>query len=315
MRTNISRRNIQAIRQLYSRHSTTSTTSAPSASSSSFGIDLYHASKKHVAFLQAAHHAGVSTSLPSRHSFQRYEKCWLPLLASVHKERIGDFDKLIPPLDVAWIWHCHRLAPKTYAKACKDLYDVPVPLDNPMTSFLFAEKESDLSLISDARIEKIKFTRQLWEAKFPSEPFFIFYDTDNLPSYTTAEEGGITVESLPPQNNSSATDANRALLLQKGKELLFKVIPKKIKNKMESPDSSSNEEGQKDYGVINGFDVLAACMRQSPFLWQVSQPSFRQKDFLWKGVENYHKFLKLMKKHPDEFLVPHYQVKSERASY
>ena len=41
----------------------------------------------------------------------RYEKIWLPFYAKhCHNH------KLYPPVDIAWIWHCHLLCPTDYAK-------------------------------------------------------------------------------------------------------------------------------------------------------------------------------------------------------
>jgi len=42
----------------------------------------------------------------------RYEVCWLPLLAS----QVKGGSALVPPLDCAWIWHCHRLNPVSKLK-------------------------------------------------------------------------------------------------------------------------------------------------------------------------------------------------------
>jgi hypothetical protein len=87
---------------------------------------------------------------------RRYETLWLPLLASQaikeatklsqqaktgEKQEDGTaaaasssstgtaaavaaaelFPSMVPPLDVAWLWHCHRLAPRSYAKASREV--------------------------------------------------------------------------------------------------------------------------------------------------------------------------------------------------
>jgi len=69
-------------------------------------------------------------------SIQRYEKYWLPLLASLStdehffdysssasnpnkKAEYGSKMKYAPPTDIHWVWHVHMLAPASYIKDCK----------------------------------------------------------------------------------------------------------------------------------------------------------------------------------------------------
>ena len=50
-----------------------------------------------------------------REALRRYETVFLPLLASW-----GDAAApLVPPLDCAWLWHCHKLDPVAYARDCQ----------------------------------------------------------------------------------------------------------------------------------------------------------------------------------------------------
>jgi hypothetical protein len=50
----------------------------------------------------------------------RYERFWLPLCVNLelNGKRSDDF---YPPLDVAWVWHCHLLAPVQYRKDQKKI--------------------------------------------------------------------------------------------------------------------------------------------------------------------------------------------------
>ena len=48
-------------------------------------------------------------------AIRRYERLWLPLLAA-HGRDGGDGAGLAAPLDVAWVWWCHSLAPHPYRK-------------------------------------------------------------------------------------------------------------------------------------------------------------------------------------------------------
>ncbi len=47
----------------------------------------------------------------------RYTHVWLPMLAG-HP----DPTSLVPPLDVAYVWLCHRLAPERYAAYCRSQF-------------------------------------------------------------------------------------------------------------------------------------------------------------------------------------------------
>lgn len=78
--------------------------------------DLIFNSFKHIFFLRSIHSFGVSHQRPSNESLRRYCDLWLPLL-SAHPNV-----KLIPPPDIAWLWHCHRLAQKDYVTYVKETF-------------------------------------------------------------------------------------------------------------------------------------------------------------------------------------------------
>ena len=46
----------------------------------------------------------------------RYEKLWLPLMVRNPNKL------LVPPIDIAWVWHLHRLAPLRYAAYCRERF-------------------------------------------------------------------------------------------------------------------------------------------------------------------------------------------------
>ena len=59
-------------------------------------------------------------------AIRRYERLWLPLLAA-HGRDGGDGAGLAAPLDIAWVWWCHSLAPHPYRKVrcecfCRSLW-------------------------------------------------------------------------------------------------------------------------------------------------------------------------------------------------
>jgi hypothetical protein len=52
-----------------------------------------------------------------KESLRRYERLWLPLIAQQQAVAGGPhgYSHLVPPLDVALLWHLHRLQPEAYA--------------------------------------------------------------------------------------------------------------------------------------------------------------------------------------------------------
>jgi len=88
-------------------------------------FDLVQASINQIEFLedvQALPQLFESTYIEQ--AIYRYESLWIPLL-SISSESVKD--TLYPPIDVAWIWHCHLLCPTKYAydmkKLCAQILD------------------------------------------------------------------------------------------------------------------------------------------------------------------------------------------------
>jgi hypothetical protein len=56
-----------------------------------------------------------------KESLRRYEKLWLPLVAQQQAVAGGPqgYSHLVPPLDIALLWHLHRLQPEVYAADCR----------------------------------------------------------------------------------------------------------------------------------------------------------------------------------------------------
>ena len=137
--------------------STTTTKSSP------FSVDLIENSLKHKWFLRTIHELGISLTRPCKHSLLRYVDCWLPLVDK-HPST-----PLIPPPDVAWLWHCHRLAPKDYEEYVVGRFGHLLDATFPFSlQYAHAEHYSQESLT----------TRDLWTKYFPDEPFFVEDDVD-----------------------------------------------------------------------------------------------------------------------------------------
>ncbi len=237
--------------------------------------DLVTESKRQIKFLQNLHKNGVTLAEPSYESFRRYRALWLPLVFEEHK-RFHDTDqedtmRLIPPPDIAWMWHCHRLAPYRYAAYVKKRFfakeismDTPSKkgklyvLDAPLP-FSFQLKDNNNNGTLDLEgggpdAASCEYTIKRFESMFPNEPFFLNTQSQNLGT-----------KALPQNTNNNIT--------------------------------------------MEGFDLMGSCERQSAFLWQVSGERFRDDAFLLEGVSNYLKFVQLMGQDPrPQYLVPTYQI-------
>ena len=77
--------------------------------------------RSHVSFLRTVHVYDGRVGLydgPALEAALRRYLAWLELIAG----RDAKAPALVPPIDVAWVWHCHRLAPLRYAAFCEDRY-------------------------------------------------------------------------------------------------------------------------------------------------------------------------------------------------
>jgi Glycine-rich domain-containing protein-like len=132
--------------------------------------DLITEALKHVAFLRGLHELSITITKPSRKSLDRYLNYWLPLVAAHHHHPHNDKDEkespsLIPPPDIAWLWHCHRLAPARYEKHVQHRFQRLVE-PTPRDAFHFQ--------IQDDQRVQAQQTRSLWDHRYsPNEPFFL----------------------------------------------------------------------------------------------------------------------------------------------
>ena len=152
-----------------------------------FACDLVEMAKLHVQFLKTAHVLGYSISRPKKESIRRYDELWLPLMANLNKMNLqSDGGKepieFVPPGDIAWIWHCHRLAPYQYTKYVQRRFGLsPGDMLNAYPPF-------SLQVDNEEGNERSQ-VRDLWYEHYPDEPFFLKeeetgkVDTDDKTSY------------------------------------------------------------------------------------------------------------------------------------
>jgi Glycine-rich domain-containing protein-like len=124
---------------------------------------LVEHAKKHKIFLERLHEIGVSTSVMNSESIRRYELLWLPL---VYQYSFSTDQKLLPPPDIAWLWHCHRLAPKEYVSHIRNKFGQGAVVEaNPPFAFQLQESDNQNSIAYT--------TRQIWNDLYPNDVFFL----------------------------------------------------------------------------------------------------------------------------------------------
>ena len=255
-----------------------------------FQDDLVACAHRQLLFLTLLHSQGISIPRPKVASLRRYIHLWLPLVAK-HNNPSNDDDnddavELIPPADVAWLWHVHRLAPSQYKHHIRSTglvdskegyLDANPPFSLQFVGIHVAGSELDGGTGPSANTESLfdefdieapsaafsstekstpeSVTRELWRKEYPSEQFFL--------------------EDCDRECTASLTD----------------------------------ELDGDDEALVSGYDLLSAAERQSSFLCQVSRSCFRQDKFLREGVDRYHKFLLLWKSATKiHSLIPTYQI-------
>jgi hypothetical protein len=241
--------------------------------------------KKHLEFLRGLHALGITMIPVTNKMLDRYVNRWLPLLADQRREIATDASTsssltMIPPPDVAWLWHCHRLAPKNYEAYSLLQFGFVV---EPRPSFAYQldgdavnqgsdheesimpKIETDGEMMSVEMAEAAAFTRKQWSRMFPSDPFFLSLEDDD-----------------------------------EGCHFLNDPNVKKV---------LSNEEFiLKWRKTLCGYDLIASAGCQASFLWQVSGPRFSDDAFLEAGIKEYCKFLLLKNDGKSLPLVPTYQI-------
>jgi hypothetical protein len=264
--------------------------------------DLVPLSKYHMEFLKSLHVDGTTLTRPSHESLRRYSDLWLRL---VYEEECSQQSPLllIPPPDIAWLWHCHRLAPRNYVSYCQTKYNGYIVEANPPFAVQFPTSPTITAQTTTTPITTstscccyqivdsdqvsivMEHTIALWKKRYPNEPFFLkkdsYYDDDDDDDHED-------------------------------------VSTNKNKTKGSHPS------------LDDGYDLISSTDRQRDFLWQVYRPHFGwnhhddddddddQLHFLQDGVRNYIKFLLLyknmnnnqntMKDSANTMIVPTYQI-------
>lgn len=249
----------------------------------------------HITFLRTIHMTGVTLTKPSNESIRRYVTLWLPLVVKIQQQQqqqqastnddvdyptkyCDKLNLLIPPDDIAWLWHCHRLAPYHYLAYIQEQFfnkkieweyegrkknrfitDIPsnefVTASNPFSFHSISSMKDTSSGMAEDEIMRI------WNYMYPNENFFKQTNVEENDVSKTTQEDCISPSPIPVTQH-----------------------------------------------LLGGFDIVASCLHQGTFLYQISQPEFTNETFLHRGVENYIKFIRLLPMKQHKYIVPTYQI-------
>ena len=181
------------------------TTKGNDEADSIFSCNLISNAKKHLEFLKLVHEYHVTLDNPNcshgnQESFRRYHELWLPLVAVVIAKTKANPDTssstpttstiimetLYPPPDIAWLWHCHRLAPKDYVDYCRDTFGGIIIEAHPPFAMVHPSFGSNAST-TEPVVQKekrkstiyIQRTMDLWTKMYPLESFFLDMNKKN----------------------------------------------------------------------------------------------------------------------------------------
>ena len=153
-----------------------------------FSCDLVLNAQRHKAFLTSLHINGTTLHPPGSESLRRYTDLWLPFVALIGTTT-SPKESLIPPADVAWLWHCHRLAPKRYEEYSMKRFGKIIEPDNPFE----CQIPDQLNHCNDELfISSCTLTRDLWYEQYPNEPFhFDVTEIQSIINKNSSDEGDI----------------------------------------------------------------------------------------------------------------------------
>ena len=81
-----------------------------------FSVDLQKQALKHLDFLEEVNNLRFDEATLAKAAY-RYEKIWIPF----YLKHYSSHSQIFPPIDVAFIWHCHMLSPTNYEKDCLNM--------------------------------------------------------------------------------------------------------------------------------------------------------------------------------------------------
>jgi hypothetical protein len=134
---------------------------------------------------------------------------WLPLLATYGAG--GAPLLLAAPLDVAWVWHLHRLQPDAYVDDCMAAFGFVVPHTGDDPFAVAAEEAQSHSQHTVEGDPAVARAQAAWAALAPHEPF-------HLPAANAAEPHPLT---MPPAASHAAVSLSCDLAGTAGRQGAF----------------------------------------------------------------------------------------------
>ena len=136
-----------------------------------FGIDLIKAARNELSFLkQVDEYPNLNTGPVLKNAIRRYKALWLPLASKEQPDNGVERDNsfLAAPLDIAWVWHVHMLAPIHYEQDCLTIVSKLV---------------DHTTLSNDQREDGLRKAKRIWNKLYPMEPFEV--DLSQFPAEIT----------------------------------------------------------------------------------------------------------------------------------
>ncbi|CAI9103462.1 OLC1v1001943C1 [Oldenlandia corymbosa var. corymbosa] len=142
-----------------------------------FSVDLVAAARHNLGFLRLVaesdwlHHKSTIVE-----SIRRYDQLWMPLISdlTMGSSTSSPPPRLLPPLDVEWVWFCHTLNPVSYREYCESKFSKLIG-----KAAIFDEENEEYA---------VNRCREIWEQRYPSEPFENEYDFDSETPYVVNED-------------------------------------------------------------------------------------------------------------------------------
>ncbi|KAL2469130.1 hypothetical protein Fot_50706 [Forsythia ovata] len=129
-----------------------------------FGLDLVAAAKRNLGFLKLVNDSQWLHQKPTiLEAIRRYNQLWMPLFADLISGSKPPM--ILPPLDIEWVWYCHTLNPTSYKHYCESRFSKLIGKPT-----IFDEENEEYAL---------NRCREIWEHRFPSEPFENEADTNS----------------------------------------------------------------------------------------------------------------------------------------
>ncbi|KAG6557048.1 hypothetical protein Mapa_000974 [Marchantia paleacea] len=173
-------------------------------------VDLIATAKKLIRFLGLVDNTlALRKRVVLTRAADRYWNNWLPLASKFqsngfpHDVHTENGACLVPPLDCAWIWHCHKLSPVRYASDCKRLFGKLIDITST------TRKES---IPSDSE----RASSDWWRTEYPEEPYHL---VQPLEDGTSTEFQNLL--RLTPKRNSSTFTQSYDFVAAAARQALF----------------------------------------------------------------------------------------------